>query len=311
MGLKSIVSEWMDSIESSIHDGLVDIITSSLKTSQDMLSTGMNANKADDGIFHTFLSAHPSEFTGATDGTGTTIWSMMEMLCNNAVVPIAGLIIVVILLNDLIQQCMAGNNFRDFDTSIIFKWIVKCLIGVILISNIYYLTSGFLAFGTSATNAAMDTIFGSGSFITPASEIVVDGTDLGIGELFGILLMSGFLNLVIVALLVIMIIVLASRMIEIFMYLAISPVPIATLMNNEWGQIGRNWVRSVCALGFQGLFIVIALTIFQTLFSNVLANLATGRDVMMQMVILMGYSLALCFTILKTGNISKSVFNAH
>ena len=313
MGLKSVVSEWMDSISQSIHDGLVEIIESSLQTSQDLLSTGMNNNvSGSGGLFSTFLSTHPAEFDGTLDGSGThTVWSTMETLCNNAVVPIAGMIMVIILINDLIQQCISGNNFRDFDTSIIFKWIFKCLCGVILISNIFYITSGFLSFGTYATSQAITSIFGGNEFITDAEAITVDGEGLGIGQLFAILCMAGFMNLVVVALLVIMIIVLASRMIEIFMYLAVAPVPIATMMHNEWGQIGKNWIRSVCALGFQGLFIVIALSIFQTLFSNVTNKLAEGGDVMMQMVILMGYSLALCFTVLKTGGISKSVFNAH
>lgn len=312
MGLKSVVSEWMDSISQSIHDGLVEIIESSLKMSQDLLCTGMNNNTGSGGLFSTFLKTHPADFDGTLDGSGSSsVWSTMETLCNNAVVPIAGMIMVIILINDLIQQCISGNNFRDFDTGIIFKWIVKCLCGVILISNIFYITSGFLSFGTYATNQAITAIFGGSEFMSSASAIIVDGTNLGIGELFGILCMAGFLNLVIVALLVIMIIVMASRMIEIFMYLAVSPVPIATMMHNEWGQIGKNWIRSVCALGFQGLFIVVALSIFQTLFKNVTDTLSSGGDVMMQMVILMGYSLALCFTILKTGSISKSVFNAH
>ena len=43
-----------------------------------------------------------------------------------------------------------------------------------------------------------------------------------------------------------------------------------------------------------------------------IATLNSSKDgVIMQMAMLMGYTAALIFTILRTGAISKSVFNAH
>jgi hypothetical protein len=135
---------------------------------------------------------------------------------------------------------------------------------------------------------------------------------MGIPELLVDLILSGFLLLAVGALLVVMIIVLASRMIEIFMYLTAAPLPVATIMNRDWGEIGKNWIRNVVALGFQGFFIIVALSIFQSIFNAVITSLNSGTDnLTMQLILLMGYALALCFTILKSGSISKSVFNAH
>ena len=97
------------------------------------------------------------------------------------------------------------------------------------------------------------------------------------------------------------------------MYLSIAPIPMATMMDSgEWASIGKNWVKQLLALSFQGFFIVVALGIFKTLFSNMIATLNSSSDgVIMQMAMLMGYTAALIFTILRTGAISKSVFNAH
>ena len=82
--------------------------------------------------------------------------------------------------------------------------------------------------------------------------------------------------------------------------------------SGEWASIGKNWVKQLLALSFQGFFIVVALGIFKTLFSNMIATLNSSSDgVIMQMAMLMGYTAALIFTILRTGAISKSVFNAH
>ena len=87
----------------------------------------------------------------------------------------------------------------------------------------------------------------------------------------------------------------------------------ATMMDSgEWASIGKNWIKQLLALSFQGFFIVVALGIFKTLFSNMIATLNSSKDgVIMQMAMLMGYTAALIFTILRTGAISKSVFNAH
>ena len=97
------------------------------------------------------------------------------------------------------------------------------------------------------------------------------------------------------------------------MYLSIAPIPMATKMDSgEWASIGKNWVKQLLALSFQGFFIVVALGIFKTLFSNMITSLNSSSDgVIMQMAMLMGYTAALIFTILRTGAISKSMFNAH
>lgn len=105
----------------------------------------------------------------------------------------------------------------------------------------------------------------------------------------------------------------ASRIIEVFMYLGVAPIPMATMMDGgEWSGIGKNWVKQLLALSFQGFFIIVALGIFKTLFSNAIIALNSSTDgVIMQMGMLLVYTAALIFTILRTGAISKSAFNAH
>ena len=97
------------------------------------------------------------------------------------------------------------------------------------------------------------------------------------------------------------------------MYLSIAPIPMATMMDSgEWASIGKNWIKQLLALSFQGFFIVVALGIFKTLFSNAIVSLNSSSDgVIMQMGMLLGYTAALIFTILRTGAISKSIFNAR
>ena len=123
------------------------------------------------------------------------------------------------------------------------------------------------------------------------------------------------------------IIVLASRIIEVFMYLSIAPIPMATMMNRDWGEIGKSWLRNILALAFQGFFIVVALTIFKVLLLNVInemtaiapaslpsgsaQNTVTAATITGSMTMIFGYIVALIFTIFRSSNIAKSVFSAH
>ena len=42
-----------------------------------------------------------------------------------------------------------------------------------------------------------------------------------------------------------------GRMIEIYLYTSVAPIPFATMSNREWGQIGTNYFRGLFALAFQ------------------------------------------------------------
>jgi hypothetical protein len=131
-----------------------------------------------------------------------------------------------------------------------------------------------------------------------------------------ILLVIAFLVLIAMCVLLVAIIVsLAGRMIEIFMYLSIAPIPMATFMNSEWRSMGNNWLRGVFALAFQAFFIVVSLAIFTALFGDIVNNIngsgaGVGIDVIFQMLILLSYTVALIFTVLRSGSISKSIFGA-
>lgn len=326
------LGELKDEISESIHNALAEIVEKALSSGQELLKTGMNNNMdSDNGLFANFLSKHPSEFDATLSGDHPgQLWESMRTVCVDAVVPIAGLIMAVILLYELLQLVADHNNFRDPDLSIIARWSIKVLCGCLIVSKMFDMASAFLAFGSWATNKAIGSIFGlGGDYLSSVAEFHIDATDMTVAELLLDIVLSGFLLIIIGAMLVTVIIVLASRMIEVFMYLTASPLPVATLMNRDWGEIGKNWIRNMVALGFQSFFVVIALSIFQTIFSAVLSNMAVTPtpavppvpgspgtpaatpNLTLNLILLMGYALALCFTILKSGQISKSVFNAH
>ena len=309
-----VISDAIDSLQDWVENLFRDGVKSQFDSISSLLTDTFDNTTGSGGLVQTFITGHPASFTGNSAGTGTHVWNTIETLCNNVVVPIGGFILTVILLSDLIQTVLRGNNFKDFDDSIIIKWIIKALCGVLLVSNVFYIASALFSFGTTVCANGLTTLFGSGSYLSTALTLQKSSLDsLSLGELMTVWFISLIVHLGVMILIVAIVITLASRIIEIFMYLGVAPIPIATMMNEgEWSSIGKNWIKQLLALSFQGFFIIIALGIFKTLFANVITTLNTGTDgIIMQMAMLLGYTAALIFTILRTGAISKSVFNAH
>ena len=308
-----VISDAIDALEDWCCDLFKDGIKSQFDGISDLLTDTFSQTTGDDGLVSTYLTSHPANFTGGGTG-GTSVWTTIETLCNSVVVPIAGFILTVILLNDLIQTVLRGNNFKDFDDSIIIKWIIKALCGVILVSNTYYIASALFGFGTNVCSNGLTTLFGTGDYLDTALALKKSAlSGLSLGELMTVWFISLIVHLGVMILIVAIVITLASRIIEVFMYLSVAPIPMATMMDSgEWASIGKNWIKQLLALSFQGFFIIVALGIFKTLFANMITTLNAGTgSVIMQMAMLLGYTAALIFTILRTGAISKSVFSAH
>ena len=130
---------------------------------------------------------------------------------------------------------------------------------------------------------------------------------MGIGELIGLGMETMIVSLCMKIMSVLITVILYGRMIEIYLYVSVAPVPFATMTNREWGSIGSNYLKGLIALAFQGFFIMVCVAIYAVLVSSitVAANLHTALWGVA------GYTIILCFSLFKTGSLSKSIFNAH
>jgi hypothetical protein len=79
------------------------------------------------------------------------------------------------------------------------------------------------------------------------------------------------------------------------------------MANREWGQIGNSYLKSLFALAFQGFLIMVCVAIYAALVQLVPAS--SNIDGALWTTV--GYTVLLCIILGRTGNLSKSVFNAH
>ena len=311
--IDDIVDGIVDAIETAITKMLAGGASSMIQESLSLFKAGM---KIDDG------STIGGELTTMPNDYNSSVWNIVYVICTNVVAPIGGMILVIILLYELLNMVMEGNNFREFDTAIFFKWIFKALCGIILISHTTDIIIGIFSLGNDITIGALNQVTDKDMLSLDVNTVASQINDMLVtdhkadwGVLIVFLMFSFVMFLVMLVSLVIVMLVVISRLIEAFMYIAVAPIPMSTFMNKEWGTIGTNWLRNLMALAFQGLFIVVALGVFQAMFvssvQDLIDNSKDTTKMYLSMVNCIVWAVALCFTIFKSSSISKSVFNAH
>ena len=71
--------------------------------------------------------------------------------------------------------------------------------------------------------------------------------------------------------------------------------------------LGQNYFRSLFAVGFQGLLILVCVAIYAVLIQSIAAD----GDPIGAIWGCVGYTVLLCFTLFKTGSLAKSIFGCH
>ena len=289
-------------------DFLLDALTDWLK---EMLVGGIMSNLS--GMFDSVnqqVGDIATQVGQSPQGWNGSIFSMIQNLSNSIMVPIAGVILAIVMTMELIQLITDKNNLHDVDTWMIFKWVFKSAVAIIIVSNTWNIVMGVFDMAQSVVAQAAG-IIGSDASID-ISSVMTDMEsrlmDMELGPLFGLWFQSLFIGITMWALYICIFIVIYGRMIEIHLVTSVAPIPMATMMSREvGGGMGQNYLRSLIALGFQAFLIIVCVAIYAVLVQNI----ATESDVIMAIWSCVGYTVLLCFTLFKTGSLSKSVFNAH
>lgn len=247
---------------------------------------------------------------GATpQGWNGGVFSMVKNLSETVVVPIAGVILTFVMCVELIQMVVDRNNMHDFETFTLFKWAFKTFCSVLIVTNTWNIVMGVFEVAQSVVNRASglivaDTSLNLGTVVTDMEARLME---MEVGPLFGLWFQSMLMGMVSWALTICIFVIVYGRMIEIYLVTSIAPIPMATMMNREWGQMGQNYLRSLFALGFQAVLIVVCVAIYAVLVRTISAE----ADVVKAIWTCMGYTVLLCFCLFKTSSLSRSVFNAH
>ena len=224
-------------------------------------------------------------------GWNANIFSMIQTLSENVIVPIAGLVITYVLCYELISMVTEKNNMHDVDTSMFFKWVFKAFVAVYLVTHTFDITMAVFDMAQHVVSGAAGVIGGSTEIdVAAALASMQSGLDaMEIPELLLLVMETSLVSLCMKIM---------SVLITVILY---------GMTNREWGQIGNNYLKSLFAIGFQGFLIMICVGIYAVLVNNMII----ADNLHSAIFSLAAYTVILCFSLFKSGALAKSIFSAH
>jgi hypothetical protein len=288
--------DWMtDWLTDWIKQGLIDAIMARFGGMYDSINARVGEIAANVG-------QTPGDFNPG-------VFSMLRTLSDTAVVPIAGMILTFVLCYELIHMITERNNMHDFQTFELYKWMFKTFCAVYILTHTFDIVMGVFGLAQEVVNQSGGVI--SGSLNVGAGTALADLqamlAAMGTWELIGLWLETFIVSLCLQIMTIVIFIIIFGRMIEIYLTVSVAPIPLATMANREWGQIGNNYLKSLFALAFQGFLIMVCVAIYAVLVQNIPSSDSAHAAVWTTV----GFTALLCFALMKTGSLAKSVFNAH
>ncbi len=286
-GLLQSIGDWLKAL-------LIDVIMGNLSSMFDSVNQEV-------GIIATEVGKTPASFNPG-------VFSLIRGISESVILPIAGIILTFVCCWELIQMLIEHNNMANFDIGLIFKWIFKTFIAVTLVSNTFNITMAVFDLAQGVISGAGGIVQGDTGI--PAADVEALRASLEAMELapiIGLFFEMFIVNITMGILTICIFIVIYGRMIEIYLMTSLAPIPFATFGNREQSQIGQNYLRALFALGFQGFLILICVGIYAVL----VQGLAVTDNILGSIMMILGYTVLLCFTLFKTGSLSKTIFSAH
>ena len=256
------------------------------------------------------------QVAGIADNVGATpqawnggVFGMIRNLSDNVILPIAGVILALVATLELIQMIVDRNNMHDMDTFMLAKWVFKTACAVVIVTNTWNIVMAVFDVAQSVVSRASGLVIADTDIRIDSVIVGLEAklVEMELGALFGLWVQSMFVGFTMWALAICIFIITYGRMIEIYLVTSVAPIPMATMANREWGQMGQNYLRSLFALGFQAFLIIICVAIYAIL----VRGIAVESDVSTAIWTCMGYTVLLCFTLFKTSSLARSVFHAH
>ena len=256
------------------------------------------------------------QVSGIAGQVGTTpqawnsgVYSMIRSLSDNVILPIAGVILAIVMTLELLQLVLEKNNMQNFETWVFFKWIFKTFCALLIVTNTWDIIMGIFDAAQSVVGSAAGLI--SADTAIEMTQVMGDLEarlrEMEIGPLLGLWFQTLFVGVTLQALSICIFVIVYGRMVEIYVVTSLAPIPMATMMNHSWGQMGQNYLRSLFALGFQAFLIIICVAIYAVLVHTI----AVGTDVVAAIWTCIGYTVLLCFSLFKSGGVAKQIFGAH
>lgn len=245
---------------------------------------------------NTLSVATPANFNAA-------MYTKISLFAQNVAMPVAYIILALFLLLELYSVTVRTDGNSGFE--IPFRIMFKCAVCKIVIDNTdkilraIFDVSQYLINGMITTTGSLNALD-----MEKIKSTIPDDLTVQVMSSAEVIIVS----LIVKFALLIVSVIIVGRMLELYVYIAIAPIPLATLPSAEMSSIAKNFLKSVAAVALQGVLIMLVIALFPMLFETL--KLGTALNISDALFKAAGYSFVLLIAVFSTGRWAKSICNA-
>lgn len=263
-----------------------------------------------DDIFE-LAKASPSD--AIADFPSTELWHTSTSIANSIGLGIASSLIALFLLFELASMFNRSDTKGWDGLYWILMAFLKVAVMVTLCKNMTLIIDICFQIGANVVNDIGSAgIFGtSGSIEIPSwteaiRESFKEMDFIGACSTWFFVQICSFVNS---GCLLLVRVICQLRFIEIYVFVAIAPLPFCTFISKEYRNIGIAYVKRMLALALQGALIALVCYLYLTIFDFTFQNYRF--DGVGSFIYLLGFSVLLVVAVMQTGGWSKSLVQTH
>lgn len=239
----------------------------------------------------------------------SAMWGLVGQT-HNIVSPICYTIITIFFLIEFLKMSMKVDVLK---WEFLFRVMAKFVIAKACIDHATYLMEAIYSTAAEWITEWLNKYGMTDSiFLSNLEDAINDALlRMGFWEMVGFAITSIIPALVLLVCSFIIKVIAYGRMIELYILLAMMPVPFAFLLESEGGgNITKKYVLNFAGVCIQGLLIVIASTLYQNLMSDVITNMGTSTDAGQMMLTMVLGAIVMVLAVSKCGQWGKQLLNA-
>jgi hypothetical protein len=269
------------------------------------------------GIFG--LLGNNALLSGGIDSFSNKLYGYVLNIMQNVVMPVAYVILALFFVMELYKastktESMGGHTMGGVE--IVFRVLVKLVFCKMVLDSVPLILGAIFQVTTHLT-AGIANVIGTeeAKFIDPlAIQNAVGGIQFW--QQFIVLMFCFIVFLVVMVAIGISLIVCAARFIELYVYTAIAPIPLATMPNAEMSQIGKNFLKNYAAVCLQGTILFMVLSFFPVLVNATIIErigssggnvFQSTTQIYLALFLTMAYATLLLLAVMQSGKWAKSI----
>lgn len=270
------------------------------------------------GVIETLLKDilnSSADFTQSLSGFSETLYEYSSKIQSTVFLPIAYTVLGIFFLLEMWHastKTEGQGNGAMISVETIIKILLRIVICTTLVDMSPQLFEGIFNLFNGITEQIQDITSTSSALsnLPGFSEMKETLDEMGVIECIGPFFFTVITLLVVTVTYIASRVIFMLRFIEIYMYICVSPVPLATLANGEIGQVGKNFLKGFIAVSLQGTLLYLVFAFAPPLMGDMLSDGSSSGEVAMSLLSVMTASVVLLIAIFSTGRWAKSICNA-